>query len=383
MSTFTQRVRDFWQWFTENEEKLSDLIANPNRMGGSEDTVAFINHGIALLHEDLQFNMGGDHEFTFAVSGADERFFLLPYVTANLPEQFREKWTFFSCMQSVGGKEFGFQMHGTRAGNDDVMVLPVPDEEDKRADLRFFAAPWAELEDNNCYGAFYTLMEITIGEALAHSCVGEVTRADAAEEGMIPLTQLEQWMLDHLCKEGKVPDPAQNYFVYQLEPEDGPLPRKDIFIGSGHFAPIINGYYSGKDGSYDTFSAFGAKPVFLYYTYENRDTMLEERNALMDKIEAEVLGERGSGQEIGLVFGGAAGQRYAYIDLLLYDEAAFFEKIQALLQEFPRVMLCKEFRAEGEVRRLTNGAGDGTQEDTQEQQAPQKNQNRKLKFWRN
>jgi len=382
MSTFTgttlvQRTQQFWQWFSENEEKLADLIANPERMGGSEDTVAFINQGVALLGDHLQFNMGGDHEFTFAVSGEDERFFLLPYVTANLPAQFRDKWTFFPCMQSVSGKEFGFRMHGTQVGNDDVMVLPAPDEEGKRCDLRFFAAPWAELEDNDCYGAFYTLMEITIGEALAHSCVGEVTRAEAAEEGMLPLTQLEQWMLDNLCEDGKVPDPSQNYFVYQLEPEDDPLPRKDIFIGTGHFAPIINGYYNGKDDSYDVFSAFGAKPVFLYYSYENRDTMLDERNALMDKIEAEALGERGSGQELGLMFGGAAGQRYSYIDLLLYDEAAFYEKIGPLLREFPRVILCKEFRAEGAVRRLAGGTADGAQEQSQ---PPQKNQNRKLKF---
>ena len=72
--SLVQCTRQFWQWFSENEEKLSDLIANPDRMGGSEDTVAFINRGITLLHNNLQFNMGGGHEFTFAVSGEDERF---------------------------------------------------------------------------------------------------------------------------------------------------------------------------------------------------------------------------------------------------------------------------------------------------------------------
>ena len=384
MNTFTgttlvQRVREFWQWFSENEEKLSDLIEHPDRMGGSEDTVAFINQGIALLHEDLQFNMGGDHEFTFAVSGTHERFFLLPYITANLPAQFRDKWTFFPCMQSVKGKEFGFQMHGTRVGNDDVMVSAVPDEEGKRANLRFFAAPWAELEEKNCYNAFYTLMEITIGEALAHSCVEDVTWAGAAEEGMIPLTQLEQWMLDNLCEDGKAPDPSQNYFVYQLQPGDEPQPRKDVFIGSGHCAPIINGYYAEKDECYDTFAAFGAKPVFLYFTYEDRDTVLEKRNALMDKIEAEVLGERGSGQEIGLMLGGAVGQNYAYIDLLLYDEPAVFEKLQALLADSPREILCKEFRAEGEVWLLKSGTAGGAQVQSPQ---PQKNQNKKRGFWK-
>jgi len=131
-TTFTQRTQQFWEWFTANEQKLSELTQKRDSDTGEID-VAFISQGVSLLSEHLHFNVGGNHEFTFAVSGNGALFYLLPYVTANLPEQFRDKWTFFPCMQGTGGQSFGFKMHDIMVNNDDVMVSAVQNEDGKSA----------------------------------------------------------------------------------------------------------------------------------------------------------------------------------------------------------------------------------------------------------
>jgi hypothetical protein len=197
---------------------------------------------------------------------------------------------------------------------------------------------------------------LNIGEALANICVNKVERASSLEDGMMPLTQLEQWMTDRFCEDGKIPDPAERYFTYERKPEEGP-PRTDIIIGFANYTPILSGYDNNKSEVYQTFAGFGAKPAFLYYYYENEtelSAILDERNAIMDKLEAEALGERGSGREIGLVLGGAIGERCAYIDLLLYDEQAFIERARALLADTPYMIFCKEFQLEGEEFLLTD-----------------------------
>ena len=99
---------------------------------------------------------------------------------------------------------------------------------------------------------------------------------------------------------------------------------------------------------YETFTGFGAKPVFLYFDYPTNDktdqqAAFEKRNEIIDMIEEKILGECGSGKEIGVLLGGAMGAYRAYIDLLLYDEQLFIEKACRLLKDEPMMILYKEF----------------------------------------
>ncbi|MDR2861874.1 MAG: hypothetical protein LBV07_04945, partial [Syntrophobacterales bacterium] len=373
-TSFTERAKQFWRWFSANEEKLSDIVQNRNHSDNGEAAVAFISEGVSLLAEELHFNIGGDHEFTFSVDGKYALFFLLPYVTANLPEQYRDKWNFFPCMQGTGGHNFGFRMYGTNVNTDHVMVSAAPDEESKTADLRFYIKEWESLEEKDSYNAFYTLLDLSIGEALAHVCLNNVEKAEILEEGMFPLTELEQWMIDNLCEDGKIPDPAERYFGYEKTPPDeeaagDDLPRQDIFVGIAKYTPLLSCYDDGEDDCYQKFTDFGAKPVFLYYFYDNeadRNDILNERNDLMDKLEEEVLGKLGSGRETGLLLGGAMGENCAYIDLLLYDEEAFMEKAKTFLSSSPYMIFGKEFYRDGREFLLTDHAVSGFTERLQQ-----------------
>jgi len=352
---FTTRTRDFWAWFTANEAKLSAFVENKlnPQDADTQQIVNFIAEGVALLADGVHFNMGGDYEFTFTVSGNDALFYLLPYVTANLPQQFRGKWKFFSCMPGAGGENYEFRMleHDKNVDTDNVFISAQPDEEGKTADLQFDVPQWADMDDDNCYNAFFILMDIAIGEALAYTSLRNVERATAQTPEMIPLTQLAAWMRTNLCENGAPPDPADRHTAYKQTPEENARPpRNDIFVGAINYTRLISQYFQRDNFTYDTFTNFGAKPIFLYYYYSDKDDqkeVLNRRYDLQDQLEAEVLGKRNSGEELGLMLGGAMGQWCAYIDLLLYDEAVFLEKAKALLADVPVMFFCHEFAHDG------------------------------------
>ena len=65
---FRKRVKDFWKWFTDNEEDLSRIVENRGQLDGG-DAVEFVTAGTNLIDEDVHFNLGGDYEFTFSVEG--------------------------------------------------------------------------------------------------------------------------------------------------------------------------------------------------------------------------------------------------------------------------------------------------------------------------
>ena len=363
-ASFAERVNSFWDWFTANEKVLSELTQYPNPAEDSEQVVEFVNAGLSLLCEGINFNIGGDHEFTFAVSGAHPLFFLLPYVTANLPEQFRDKRTFNPYMPGTDGQVYGFKMHGIMVNSDKVMVSATADEESRTANLRFYAKEWEPLDDDACYGAFYILMEICVGEALAAYCIGEVHRADKLEKskfspkkGMFPLNQLEKWLLDNLREDGAVPNPADNYYAYRLEPQESDEPRLDILVGSTSCLYLVDDYCTVADSYYKTFTKFGANPIFLSYFFDNsKESGMNEafllRNDLMDKLEEEVLGKHGSGSEIGVILGGAMGLYRAYIEILLFDEQAFLQRAKPLLAEYPIKFFCNDFVRGGQEHKL-------------------------------
>ena len=355
--SFTKRTERFWEWFSKNEKRLSEMVSE-RKDEDSEKMVEFISKGVDMISKDLKFNVGGDHEFTFSVEGKYELFFLLPYVTENLPERYSDKWSFFSCMRGTGGESFGFRGYGADVAADRVMVSASAEEGGNTADITFYAKELEPLEEQARYNVFFVLMDLIIGEALSNVCVGDVEWADAPSDGMMPLTELEQWMTDNLCEDGELPVPADTWFNYEREPADHVSdPRGDVIAGFTVFTPMVSDYYNGNDEVYQKFMEFGAKPVFLYYYYDGEadsDDILDERQEIMDMLEEKVLGERGSGHEIGLMIGSASGIDRLYIDMLLYDEQAFMEKARKTLADLPYMFFCKEFCRNGKESLLTD-----------------------------
>ena len=170
---------------------------------------------------------------------------------------------------------------------------------------------------------------------------------------MFPLAELEDRMADVLRRAGKkmFTRPDRRYTVYQVAMDDRDAPRYDITIGDTCWSELVNAYYRDDTQLPDALEACGARAVYLSFPVEDvaeGQSPLDVRHELEELIESEVLGERGSGEELGILLGAAMGRERAYIDLLLYDEAAFWDEIGALLGQYPYDFRISDFRPGGD-----------------------------------
>ncbi len=355
--TFKERVDEFWNWFTENEEKLSDYVSRREEYD-AEEIIGFVSEGVGFISEDIHFNIGGDFELTFAVEGRTYLFYLLPYLTSRLPEQFRGKWKIFPYMQGTNGQSFGFKMYDKNLQLEDVKVSAVLNESGTSFDIRFYSDVLNGLEENEAYNVFYIMMEITIGEGLSKIYVNDAERVSGFEDGMFPLTELERKMKDAVSAAGKelMTRPDESYTGYGFEPEEKEELRFDVIAGASSFIDLIDEYYAGSEETLEQLRACGARAGFIAFPYgenEDRGEMLNLRYEMEDRLQNEVFGKRGSGEETAIVLGGATGTGSVYIDLLLYDGFKPFDKVEKFLAEYPYDFYLSEFRRESGLIKLT------------------------------
>lgn len=335
---FRKRVKDFWKWFTDNEEDLSRIVENRGQLDGG-DAVEFVTAGTNLIDEDVHFNLGGDYEFTFSVEGNTHLFYLYPYIVSQMPAQFKDKWHFFPFNQGTDAS-FSFGMYGANVDMAQVQVSAAYQEDINAFNIHFYEEQLCSLEEAQSYNAYYIMMEIMLGEGLSYQYIASVERADAPLENMIKLPELRAYITDTLKAHGKAifDNPQQVYTSYRFEPQENEELRFDVMAGSSCFQPLVADYYNGSTELFDRLNRFGAQAVFIAFPYENKEegdgkTVLDFRYELEDRLAAELLEPEG----LGLLLGGAIGTGTCYIDLLLFDESAFMEKIVPFLKTIPNI----------------------------------------------
>ena len=234
---FRKRVKDFWKWFTDNEEELSRIVENRGQLDGG-DAVEFVTAGTNLIDEDVHFNLGGDYEFTFSVEGNTHLFYLYPYIVSQMPAQFKDKWHFFPFNQGTDAS-FSFGMYGANVDMAQVQVSAAYQEDINAFNIHFYEEQLCSLEEAQSYNAYYIMMEIMLGEGLSYQYIASVERADAPLENMIKLPELRAYITDTLKAHGKeiFDNPQQVYTSYRFEPQENEELRFDVMAGSSCFQP--------------------------------------------------------------------------------------------------------------------------------------------------
>lgn len=354
---FKTRVNDFWKWFTENEQELSHIIVNrSNHTDDSNRIIELVSQGTDLISEDAHFNLGGDYEFTFSVEGRISLFYLYPYLVSQLPAQFSEKWRFLPFNPGTD-QTFTFQMYGAHVDMANVKVATTYVEENNCFNIRYYEPQLTTLPISESLNAYYIMMEIMLGEGLSYQYIADVERTDVLTECMIPLSELKAYITDTLKAQGKevFDNPKNVYTSYRLEPEENEELRFDIVAGTTCFAPLLANYYSDLTEQFDALTKLGVKAAYIAFPYENEEEgdgkkILDFRHVLEDRIEQELLQPEG----LGLLLGGAIGQSVCYIDLLLFDENEFVEKIIPLLSEYTEYKFyLSDLRQHTDLQRLT------------------------------
>lgn len=352
----TRRVKEFWNWFVENEEKLSGMM-NPKSMEEADAFMEFISKGTNLISEDMHFNIGGDHEFTFSVEGWPDLFIIYPYIISCMPECLKGKWKFFPFNPGKVGS-FAYRVHNTDVDMGKIMVKASYDEKRENFNIRYYDKNLCALPEENSDGNFHVILELVLGEGVSFKYVNGIERASGIEEGMIALSGLRQHIEETVKSHGHefFENPKDVYTGYQLTPKESDELRFDVIVGSTCLDSIVADYYHGSTEIFDHADGFGVQA--LYMVFQNgvgEDNILNFRHDLEDKITEEIL-EPGN---LGVITGGATGTEYSYIDLFVYDLRAFVKKVIPLLDEYPEYSFyISDFIRNGRIHQLTEAASE-------------------------
>lgn len=352
----TRRVKEFWNWFVENEEKLSGMMC-PNSMEEADAFIEFISKGTNLISEDMHFNIGGDHEFTFSVEGWPDLFIIYPYIISCMPECLKGKWKFFPFNPGKVGS-FAYRVHDTDVDMGKIMVKASYDEKRENFNIRYYDKNLCALPEENSDGNFHVILELVLGEGVSFKYVNGIERASGIEEGMIALSGLRQHIEETVKSHGHefFENPKDVYTGYQLTPKESDELRFDVIVGSTCLDSIVADYYHGSTEIFDHADGFGVQA--LYMVFQNgvgEDNILNFRHDLEDRITEEIL-EPGN---LGVITGGATGTEYSYIDLFVYDLRAFVKKVIPLLDEYPEYSFyISDFIRNGRIHQLTEAASE-------------------------
>lgn len=352
----TRRVKEFWNWFVENEEKLSGMMC-PNSMEEADAFIEFISKGTNLISEDMHFNIGGDHEFMFSVEGWPDLFIIYPYIISCMPECLKGKWKFFPFNPGKVGS-FAYRVHDTDVDMGKIMVKASYDEKRENFNIRYYDKNLCALPEENSDGNFHVILELVLGEGVSFKYVNGIERASGIEEGMIALSGLRQHIEETVKSHGHefFENPKDVYTGYQLTPKESDELRFDVIVGSTCLSSIVADYYHGSTEIFDHADGFGVQA--LYMVFQNgvgEDNILNFRHDLEDRITEEIL-EPGN---LGVITGGATGTEYSYIDLFVYDLRAFVKKVIPLLDEYPEYSFyISDFIRNGRIHQLTEAASE-------------------------
>lgn len=352
----TRRVKEFWNWFVENEEKLSGMMC-PNSMEEADAFIEFISKGTNLISEDMHFNIGGDHEFTFSVEGWPDLFIIYPYIISCMPECLKGKWKFFPFNPGKVGS-FAYRVHDTDVDMGKIMVKASYDEKRENFNIRYYDKNLCALPEENSDGNFHVILELVLGEGVSFKYVNGIERASGIEEGMIALSGLRQHIEETVKSHGHefFENPKDVYTGYQLTPKESDELRFDVIVGSTCLSSIVADYYHGSTEIFDHADGFGVQA--LYMVFQNgvgEDNILNFRHDLEDRITEEIL-EPGN---LGVITGGATGTEYSYIDLFVYDLRAFVKKVIPLLDEYPEYSFyISDFIRNERIHQLTEAASE-------------------------
>ena len=347
------RVERFWNWFVDNEATLSEMI-HPKTQEDADEFMEFIHEGTALISENMNYNLGGDYEFTFSVEGWPDLFILYPYIISHMPESLKAKWKFNPFNRGTDAA-FGFRMYGTDIDTAKIMVRASYIEKTGSFQISYHEKGLNALPVNESDGAMWVILENTLGEGVSFKYIDSIEPAAKPKDGMIPLPELRKHIKETLEAHDRkfFDNPKDIYSTYKLNPQESDQLRYDVIIGSTCIDSIVADYYNDSTDIFDHVNSFGAQVVFIAFPNPD-DTdgndILNLRHDIEDIISDKIL----EPMNLGQVIGGATGTHNSYIDLIVYDLITFIHVVKPLLAQYPNLSFyLSDFRQHAGLTRLT------------------------------
>ncbi len=326
-TSYRERVTDFWQWFSINEDKLyssfEDQTLDLDETGAAVD----------LLHEDMAWEFGDAEEedhfgFAFSAAGNTTLRLLANYAAQQAPPL--KHWTIFTSRQGGEGA-FKVELGGEIVDFERFCFGLDFDPSERQLRVSVNHPSFSEIPKDIRQQLMMIALNSALGENFVEAWIGSIEdSADRTPDQKVSWTDLRGQARAAVAVHDHNPDidPIERWYSYSCEtPEDGDvISRADIIAGTSCHIDLVQSFYDPDRG--DPLADCGAVFVYLMIPAKGfgEGTETEERARIEDIINQD-LQEDAS----GLLIGGATGQQYVYVDMILFDEARAIETLRATL----------------------------------------------------
>ena len=332
---FRERVREGWKNFIKDEAELRRLI---DERAGGEEIGEQLEILLCPVFTEVYAEVGfheGKYDLILNLEGDWSRLFPLTFFKRQAPREVLEHWNILVGRQARDEKSGDFQLRIEEdlVSAEDFQVWTV--WAGKEAEVSVYCEkllPLLPERESTAYWIVYTMLDYAMGELTEMKYISELKLLQAPKEekalslsellpnfmGQLSLTREELFDAERYC---------QMYAGYQMKPdeeaEDGL--RRDVYVGSCGFLPLLNEFWRGESRMMDTFHRDGiAAGYFCYplYGFQREDRsaqILDFRDEMADKI------EEMAGAESFAFIGGASGIYYGYLDFIAWDLKAVLD----------------------------------------------------------
>lgn len=340
---FRERVREGWKNFLKDEAELRRLIderADGEEIG--EQLEILLCPVFTEVYAEVGFHEG-KYDLILNLEGDWSRLFPLVYFKRRAPKEVLEHWNILVGRQARDEKSGSFQLRIEEdlVSAEDFQVWTV--WTGKEAEVSVFCEkllPLLPERESNAYWIVYTMLDYAMGELTEMKYISGLKLLQAPEEEKaLPLSELLPHFMEQLSLTREELFDAERYCQmytgYQMKPdeeaEDGL--RRDVYVGSCGFLPILNEFWRGESRMMDTFHRDGiAAGYFCYplYGFQGEDRsaqILDFRDEMADKI------EETAGADSFSFIGGASGICYGYLDFIAWDLKAVLDAAVSVFGE--------------------------------------------------
>lgn len=327
-ATFTERVREFWQWFPGIADEVKAGMKSNDPQAATERFASEVREKIGGL--SWVFGPGrSEDSMSFTVTGEARkaRQLLSQYWLSQATDI--PGWDFYSSRQPSSIEKLAsvaIQVGETEIDAETLKVSPQVMVDDQRVDLRIWHQVFEHLPEDARWQISFLLLDEALGEFGTQSKLGNIEFAP--DPKAISLVELPA-LIDQVWSENGWRDllPLESYVGYESPDPTKEFPRGDTIAGHTVVPDVVLEFLN-NGGSLDEDPVEGTGAQFVYVQIDNSvmgDDPLEFRDQVEEKILSRLDGH-------GYCVGGATGIHYSYIDLLIFDGDRSEQAIVTALQ---------------------------------------------------
>lgn len=320
-ATFKQRVESFWNWWSENSERI---LYSVNEDGGAsiqQEVIEQVNQlGSAFAWVFGPHPDGSEHGHSFTLSPEGDRnhLFLTSYWLSQAPTQLG--WHFDSSRQPSSAESLkgaSIRIGDLQLKANELWLTATVDTDAEELDLVAWSPIFTEVEESTAHQVLFLLLDEALGENAVSQWLGRIEIKDDQTDHSFPLTELAEQVSDAKKKHGWEDVPCEDsYTGYSFKEPRKEFPRSDLLTLTTKNPKVTIAHYDAHGRLEDPISDTGASyqyisiPISQFPKGKEVDLRAEWEDLLEER-----LTQGNSGQ----VLGGGLGLDYAYIDVLIFD----------------------------------------------------------------